>query len=83
MCSEAVLQKCSPRKMLRKHEANLQESNHAEERSQQSCFPTLLKPHPGIDGPRRNRGKPAEHLSPAEHLWGSGSICQKSFKRLI
>ena len=34
MCSEAVLQTCSPRKMLCKHEANPQENNHAEMRSQ-------------------------------------------------
>ena len=36
----------SPRKMLCKHEANPQDDNHAEARSQQSCFATLLKLHP-------------------------------------
>ena len=44
-CLEAVLWKCSPRKVLYKHEANSQENNHAEVSSQQSRFETRNHNH--------------------------------------
>ena len=66
--SEAVLQKCSPRKMLCKHEANPQESSHAEVQSQQSRFATLLKSNPRTDVPLKISNTPTEHPSPGEHF---------------
>ena len=45
VCLEAVLCKCSARKVLYKHEANSQENNHAEVSSQQSHFETRNHNH--------------------------------------
>ena len=56
--------------MLRKHEANPQEDNHAEAQSQRSRFATLLKSHPRTDAPPRIRSTLPEYLSLREHLWG-------------
>ena len=81
MCSEAVLQRCSPRKVLRKHEAIPLENNNAEARSQQSRLTALLKSHPRTDTPPKNRSTSAEHPPPEEHLWGTASACQKNFKK--
>ena len=75
MCSEAVLQRSSPRMMLCKHEANPQEDNHAEVRLQQSHFATFLKSHPRTDAPAKIRNTPAKHHPPGEHLWGAASVC--------
>ena len=38
ICSEAVLQRCSARKMLCKHEANPQENNIAEAQPQKAAL---------------------------------------------
>ena len=76
-----VLQRCSRRKMLRKHEANPQENN-AEARRQQSRFATLLKSHPHTDMRPKICSTSAEHPPLGEHLWGTASACQKNFKRL-
>ena len=62
------------------YEANPQENNGAEARSQQSRFATLLKSHPHTDAPPRIQSTPAEHLSVGEHLWETARVCQKSFK---
>ena len=64
MFSEALHQRCSPREMLCKIEANLQKNNHAEARPQQSRFATLLKSHPRTDAPAKIRSTPAEHTLP-------------------
>ena len=79
--SEAALQRCSPRKTLHKYEANPQENNRAEARSQQSRFATLLKSHPHTDVPPKIQSTPVEHLSLGEHLWETARVCQKSFKK--
>ena len=81
LCSEAALQRCSPRKTLHINETNPQKNNHAEARSQQGRFATLLKSHPSIDAPLRIQSTPAEHLSLGEHLWETAPVCQKSFKK--
>ena len=65
---------------LCKLKANPHKNNRAEARSQQSRFATLLKSHPRTDVPPRIRSTPTEHLSTGEHLWGTASVCQKSFK---
>ena len=57
MCSEAVLQRCSPRNMHHKHKANPQDSSHAEALSQQSRLDSLLK-----SKPRASSRKSAAHL---------------------
>ena len=77
-----VFQRCSQRKMLCKHEANRQENNHAEARSQKSCFATLLKSHPYTDAPPKILSTSAEDPLPGEHFWRTASACQKSFKKL-
>ena len=51
-------------------------------RSQKTHFATLLKLHPHTDVSTRIHSTSAEHLSLGEHLWGTASVCQKSFKRL-
>ena len=66
--------------MLSKYEANPQENNHAEARSQQSCFATLLKSHSRTDAPPKIRTTNTEHPPPGEHLWWTVSV--KSFERL-
>ena len=78
---EAALQRCSPRKTLYKYEANPQENNRAEARSQQSRFAALLKSHPRTDAPPRIQSTTTEHLSPGEHLWETAPVCLKSFKK--
>ena len=65
---------------LCKLKANPHKNNRTEARSQQSRFATLLKSHPRTDVPPRIRSTPTEHLSTGEHLWGTASVCQKSFK---
>ena len=62
--------------MPRKHEANPQENNNAEARSQQSHFGTLLKAHPRTDAPLEIRSTSAEHPPPREHLWRNAPACQ-------
>ena len=81
LCSEAALQRCSPRKTLYKYKTNAQENNRTEVQSQQSRFATLLKSHPRTDVPPRIQSTPAEHLSLREHLWETALVCQNSFKR--
>ena len=68
--------------MLHKQEANPQENNNAEARSQQSHFVTLLKSRPCTDSPPKICGTSPEHPPLEEHLWGTASACQKNFKRL-
>ena len=68
--------------MLRKHEANLQENNIAEARSQQSRFATLLKSHPRTDKSSKIRSTSAEHAYPGENQRETASACKKNFKRL-
>ena len=68
--------------MLCKHEANPQENNSVEARSQQSRLATLLKSHPHTDMPPKIRSTSAEHSPLGEHLWGTASTCQKKFERL-
>ena len=63
--------------MLSKHEADPQENNNAEARSQQSRLTTLLKAHPRTDPPPKIRCISAEYPHPVEHLWGTASACQK------
>ena len=46
--TEAAIQRCSYKKVLRKYEANLQENTYAEVRFQQSYKTTLLKSHSGM-----------------------------------
>ena len=69
------------KKTLHKYEANPQENNCVEARSQQSRFATLSKSHPHTDAPPRIQNTPAEHLSLGEHLWETARVCQKSFKK--
>ena len=38
--------------------------------------------HARTDAPPRIHSTPAEHLSPGKHIWGTASVCQKSFQRL-
>ena len=64
--------------MLRKHEANAQENNNGETRSQQSRFATLLKLHPRTDTPPKTEEQPPW----GENLWGIASASQKNIKRL-
>ena len=66
--------------MRPRHEANPQENNNAEARSQQSRFATLLKPHPRTDTPPKIRSTSADHLPPGVNLWGTASACQNNFK---
>ena len=68
--------------MLCKHEANPQENNNAEARSQQSRFETLLKSHPCTDAPPKIRSTPEEGPPPGEHLCGIACAYEKNFKRL-
>ena len=82
LCSEAVLQRCSPTKTLYKYEVNTRKNERAEARSQQSRFVTLLKSHPCIDAPPRIYITPTKHLFPGEHLWETAPVCQNSFKDL-
>ena len=77
--SEAVHKRRSPRKMLRKHDANSQENNHAEAQSQQRHFGILLKSHPRTDVPQ-NWQQGRKHDFPGEKLFAS--VCQKSFERV-
>ena len=65
---------------LCKLKANPHKNNRAEARSQQSRFATLLKSHPRTDVPPENPQHTRRNLSPGEHLWGTASVCQKSFK---
>ena len=66
MCSEAVLQRCSPRKMIYKHEANSHEACHTEAPSQQSRFSTLLKSHPHTHAPPKVSSTPSGHPHPGK-----------------
>ena len=68
--------------MLPRYKANSEKNNNAQARSQQSHFATLLKSHPRTDTPPKIRSTSAEHLPLGEHLWGTASACQKTFKRL-
>ena len=67
------------KKTLHKYEANPQENNRLEARSQQSRFATLSKSHPRTDAPPRIQNAPAEHLSLGEHLLGDCSCMSKEF----
>ena len=67
--------------MLPRQEANSQEKNNTEVRSQQSRFATLLKSQPYIDTLPKIRSTSSEHSPPEKHLWGTASACQKNFKR--
>ena len=64
---EAFLQRCSPRKMLCKHEADPQENKNAEGPSKQSLFATFLKSHQRTDAPKL-RSTLSAHFPPGEHL---------------
>ena len=75
------LPEVSSKKDTPKHETNPKENNNAEVRSKQSRFASL-KPHSRTDVPPRICSAPTEHRSAGEHLWGTASVCQKSFKRL-
>ena len=68
--------------MFPKHEANPQENNNAEARSQQSRSATLLKLHQRTDTPLKIRSTSAKHPPLGEHIWGTACACQKNFKRL-
>ena len=68
--------------MLCKHEANPQENNNAEARSQQNRLATLLKSHPRTDTLPKICSISIEHPSPGVHLCGTAFACQKNFKRL-
>ena len=68
------------KKGLCKHEANPQENNDAEARSQQSRFATLLKSHPRTDKPPKICSTSTEHPPLGEQLWGTASTCQKNLK---
>ena len=68
--------------MLHKHEANPQENNNTERRSQQRRFATLVKSHPHKDTPKKIRSIFAEHPSSGEHLRETASACQEKFKKL-
>ena len=65
-----------------RHEANPQEYNNAEARSQQSRFATLLKLHALTNMPPKIRSTSAEHPPPGKHVWGTSSTYQENFKRL-
>ena len=80
--SEAVLQRCSPRNMLRKHEANPQENKNAQAQCQQSRFGTLLKSHPRTDTSPKIQSASTEHPPPEEQFQGTASAYPKKFKRL-
>ena len=49
---------------------------------QKSCISTSLKSHPRTDAPPKIHSIPVEPPSPEENLWGTASVCRKSFKRL-
>ena len=42
----------------------------------------FIESHPIKEAPRKICNTPAEHLPLGEHLLGTISVCQKSFKRL-
>ena len=65
--------------MLPRQEANPQENNNAEARSQENRFAILLKSHAHTDTPPKIRSTSVEHRLPRERLWGT-SACQKNFK---
>ena len=65
--------------MLSRQEANPQENNNAEARSQENRFAILLKSHAHTDTPPKIRSTSVEHRLPGERLWGT-SACQKNFK---
>ena len=71
LCSEAVLQRCSPRKMLYKHEANPQENNNAEESSQKNRFAIKITPTD------RYAAQNLQHIC---RISSSASACQKILK---
>ena len=76
------LQSCSPRNMLRKHEANPQENKNAQAQCQQNHFGTLLKSHPRKDTPPKIQSASTEHPPPGEQFQRTASACPKKFKRL-
>ena len=57
--------------MFYKHEANPQENNNAEARSQQSRFVTLLKSDSCTDMPPKIRSTSAEHPPLGDNLCGT------------
>ena len=65
--------------MLCKIEANPQEDNNAEARSQQCRFALLLKLHPHKDMLSNIRSTSAEHPRPGDHLRVTAFACQKIF----
>ena len=69
--------------MFYKNEANPQENNNTEARSQQSRFATLFKSHPRTDTTPKIRSTSAEHTPLGEHLWGTASVCQKNIKDFV
>ena len=68
--------------MPRRHEANPQENNNAEVRSQQSRVAILLKSHRRTDTLPKMLSTSTEHLPQGKHLWWTASARQKNFKRL-
>ena len=87
LCSETVLQSLSVRKILRKHDANAQENNHAEVQSQQSYFVSTKSQNPNHAHmrPQKIGRKPTEHAFPGENLRGTTSVSQKelNYKKLL
>ena len=44
--------------------------------------PAVITTHPGKNVAQKIRSTPAEHHFPGENVWGTASVCHKSFKRL-